>query len=171
MASCYPARFIFLECFFCLCSSFHSSIASSGPQCETSVSAQWKHVPAKTIGIRRKNRMSHFYLSHNIIPDPDEFSPSIFGWIRISMSNRFSKGTECNLLVQGCLPLLFLPYCTHFWFGRHITEQPVLSSRWKGTDLVFRSIVGDVTARIFQVMFHIGPLTLCIFHCFFQISN
>ena len=154
MASCYPARFIFLECFFCLCSSFHSSIASSGPQCETSVSAQWKHVPAKTI-----------------IPDPDEFSPSIFGWIRIPMSNRFSKGTERNLLVQGCLPLLFLPYCTHFWFGRHITEQPVLSSRWKGTDLVFRSIVGDVTARIFQVMVHIGPQTLCIFHCFFQISN
>ena len=41
----------------------------------------------------------------------------------------------------------------------------------KGANLVFCTVVGDLAARILQIVFHIRALSMCVFHCLFQAAS
>ena len=41
----------------------------------------------------------------------------------------------------------------------------------KGADLVFCTVVGDLAARILQIVFHIRALPLCVLHRLFQAAS
>ena len=62
-------------------------------------------------------------------------------------------------------------HCAGFCAGRRVAEQPVLSADCKGTDLVLCTVVGDLAARILQIVFHIGALSLSILHRLFQATG
>lgn len=55
--------------------------------------------------------------------------------------------------------------------GRRVAEQPVLSADSKGADLVLCTIVGDLAARILQIVFHIRALSLSVLHRLFQAAS
>ena len=116
-----------------------------------------------------------FCLSHKVFPD--KFSP----WQHLFEKFRVSRNLHIRQILEEkpdiisrrnlvCLSRFHnaVDYRTGFCTGRHIAEQLVLSADCKGSDLVFCTVVGDLAARIFEIVFHIKLLTLCVFHCLFQ---
>lgn len=131
-----------------------------GGERNPNVTAQREHVPRKTRGTRLG--IGCLILSYKVFLN--ELSPGqyLVETLRVGLDFHVRQILKKVLdIISGrkvvCLCCFHnaVDHCAGPCPGRRVAEQPVLSADSKGADLVLCTVVGDLAARILQIVFHI----------------
>ena len=121
------------------------------------VTAQRKHVPRKTRGTRL--RIGCLILSCKVFLNELFPRQHLVETLRVDLDFHVRQTLKKELdIISGrkvvCLCCFYnaVDHCAGLCAGRRVAEQPVLSADSKGADLVLCTVVGDLAARILQIV-------------------